>query len=75
MAENKPEEPKLGALVDRNTEVITKLFDEDPSKILVAVQTEEDQIAYLQSGLTKRSRRLIPLTVFARLVSELLKKQ
>lgn len=61
-------------LVHRNIDHITQIFEEDPSKILVSVQIEEDQIEHLKSGLHGRSRRLIPLPVLARLLKKLMEE-
>jgi hypothetical protein len=58
-------------IVTRNEEVIRTQFEDDPSKILVAVQLEEDQIEHLNSGLMKRSRRLVPLPLLAELIARL----
>jgi hypothetical protein len=59
------------ALVERNVKTINDVFTEDPNKILVSVQIEEDQIDHLAQGLTGRSRRLIPLPLFAELIRKL----
>lgn len=61
-------------LVRRNIDHITQIFEEDPSKILVSVQIEEDQVEHLKSGLQGRSRRLIPLPVLARLLKKLMEE-
>ena len=61
----------FGALVDRNVQTVQGVFEEDPGRILVSVQIEEDQIDHLSKGLSGRSRRLIPLPVFAKLVAKL----
>jgi hypothetical protein len=69
-----PEEQKrayLNQIIGRNIEDVQAVFDDDPSKILVSVQLEEDQIEHLGSGLRKRNRRLIPLTVLARFIHQL----
>ena len=60
------------SLKERNEKVVQKLFNEDPGKILVSIQIEEDQIEHLASGLTGRSRRLIPLPFFIKLIKELI---
>jgi hypothetical protein len=56
-------------IVGRNETVIRDQFEADPSKILVAVQLEDDQIEHLNSGLMKRSRRLVPLPLLAELIA------
>lgn len=58
-------------IVTRNEEALRAQFEEDPSKILVAVQLEDDQIEHLNSGLMKRSRRLVPLPLLAELIARL----
>jgi hypothetical protein len=59
-------------IVKRNIDDVTRLFDEDPTKILVSVQLEADQVDHLKSGLSGRSRRLLPLPVFARLLKKMM---
>lgn len=61
-------------LVRRNIDHVTRVFEEDPSKILVSVQIEADQVEHLQSGLQGRSRRLIPLPVLARLLKKMMEE-
>lgn len=58
-------------IVGRNIRDVEKQFEEDPSKILVSVQLEDEQIEHLNSGLRKRSRRLIPLTTLASFLKKL----
>lgn len=58
-------------IVGRNIQDIELQFQEDPSKILVSVQLEDEQIAHLNSGLTKRHRRLVPLTTLAEFIKQL----
>jgi len=60
------------ALIERNVVTVEEVFQEDPTRILVSVQIEEDQIDHLSRGLSGRSRRLIPLPVFVKLVAQLL---
>jgi hypothetical protein len=64
-------EDNMRNLVDRNIRTIRDVFEEDPNKILVSVQIEEDQIDHLENGLTGRSRRLIPLLLLAELVKKI----
>jgi len=64
-------EDHMRNLVDRNIRTIRDVFEEDPNKILVSVQIEEDQIDHLEKGLTGRSRRLIPLPLLAELVKKI----
>ncbi len=64
-------ERRVDSLVVRNTEDVWKQFLEDPEVILVSVQIEEEQEAHLRSGLTQRSRRLIPITLLAKMLKEL----
>jgi hypothetical protein len=62
--------PRTSPLVERNIDLIEKQFEEDPSKILVAVQLTDDQEAHLAHGLHAAvRRRLIPLPVIADLIS------
>lgn len=61
-------------LIDRNVKAIREQIQDDPTKVLVSVQLENDQIDHLVNGLTKRSRRLIPLTVLVRLIADLQKE-
>lgn len=66
------EKPKgYSGLVRRNVTEVRRQFDEDPSKVLVSVQLETEQIDHLGSGLNKRHRRLIPLTLLAEMVLDL----
>jgi len=58
-------------IVGRNVRDVGKQFEEDPSKILVSVQLEDEQIEHLNSGLRKRSRRLIPITTLAAFIKKL----
>lgn len=60
-------------LVGRNVLDVRRQFDEDPSKVLVSVQLEVEQREHLGSGLGKRHRRLIPLTLLAEMLSDLQK--
>jgi len=57
-------------LVSRNTKDVYEAFQKDPDKILVSVQLVDEQIEHLGSGLNKRPRRLIPLTLLARMLKE-----
>lgn len=58
-------------LIDRNVKTVSDVFSDDPAKVLVSVQIEEDQIEHLAKGLSGRSRRLIPLPVLAKLLQKL----
>lgn len=58
-------------LVARNVETVTQVFEEDPNRVLVSIQIEEDQIDHLSKGLSGRSRRLVPLPFFAKLIQKL----
>jgi len=58
-------------IVDRNVDDVWAQFTKDPASILVSVQIEEEQEEHLRSGLTKRSRRLIPVTLLAKMLKEL----
>lgn len=62
---------RVDQLVDRNTEDVWAQFLEDPEAILVSVQIEEEQEEHLRSGLTMRSRRLIPITLLAKMLKDL----
>jgi len=61
-------------LVRRNIDDVTQVFEEDPSKILVSIQIEDDQVEHLRTGLQGRSRRLIPLPVLARLLKKMMEE-
>lgn len=64
-----PGEPYRHA--NRNIELVREQFEKDPSKILVSVQLEDDQIRHVESGFTQHvRRRFIPLTVLAELIEE-----
>ncbi len=63
--------PAVRVLVERNVRDVMDQFQKDPRTILVSVQIEEEQTAHLQSGLTKRSRRLIPITLLAKMLTDL----
>jgi glycerol-3-phosphate cytidylyltransferase-like family protein len=65
-------EENFRVLIARNVKVVKEVFEENPENVLVSVQLEEDQIDHLARGLTGRSRRLIPITVFAELLRKLL---
>ena len=58
-------------IVSRNVADVWAQFEKDPSSILVSVQLEAEQEEHLRSGLTKRSRRLVPITLLAKMLSEL----
>jgi len=60
-------------LVRRNVHDIRAQFAKDPSSILVSVQIEDEQEEHLQSGLSRRPRRLVPITLLAEMLKELLK--
>ena len=65
-----PGEPYRHA--NRNVELVRDQFGKDPSKILVSIQLEDDQIRHVESGFTQHvRRRFIPLTVLAELIEEL----
>jgi len=61
----------VGQLVERNVEEVLAQFQKNPNTILVSVQIEDEQEAHLRSGLNKRSRRLIPITVLAKMLTDL----
>jgi len=58
-------------LVARNEVDVYEAFKENPNSILVLVQMEEEQKDHLNSGLNKRSRRLIPITLLAKMLKEI----
>lgn len=62
---------RVDRLVERNVEDVWAQFLEEPEAILVSVQIEEEQEEHLRSGLTKRSRRLIPITLLAKMLKDL----
>lgn len=62
---------RVAKIVERNANEVWAQFLEDPEAILVSVQIEEEQEEHLCSGLTKRSRRLIPITLLAKMLKEL----
>ena len=66
-----PKERGYTGIVGRNVKDVETQFAEDPSKILVSVQLEKEQIEHLGSGLGKRHRRLIPLTTLAKMLFDL----
>ena len=57
-------------LVTRNIEDVYTAFKRNPDDILVSVQIEEEQKEHLNSGLVRRSRRLIPISLLARMLKE-----
>lgn len=61
-------------LIGRNVRAVVETFNKDPYKILVSVQLANEQVEHLTSGLTRRSRRLIPLPTFVTLIDSLLNK-
>ncbi len=64
-------ERRVERIVNRNADDVWAQFTEDPESILVSVQIEEEQEEHLRSGLTKRNRRLIPITLLARMLKDL----
>ena len=65
-----PEHKLHDTLVARNTYDVYEAFKENPNNILVSVQLVEEQKEHLDSGLSKRSRRLIPLPLLAKMLKE-----
>jgi len=57
-------------LVTRNEKDVYEAFKKSPNAVLVSVQIRDEQIEHLGSGLNKRSRRLIPFTLLARMLKE-----
>jgi hypothetical protein len=58
-------------LVSRNVDDVWTQFQRDPGSILVSVQLEDEQEEHLRSGLSARSRRLIPITLLAKMLKTL----
>ena len=65
-----PEHKLHDQLVTRNEKDVYTSFKEDPNKILVSVQINDEQKEHLTSGLNRRSRRLIPLPLLAKMIKE-----
>jgi len=62
---------RVEQLVSRNTADVYAQFQKDPDSILVSVQIADEQEDHLHSGLMLRSRRLIPITLLAKMLKEL----